>query len=278
MRILALLFLIVGVALAGGAVYYASEMLPNRAANVAPEAPKTVKVVAAQVPLRMGEQLSFERGKEVLKFVYWPEDAVPEKVFKSAKELFGEDLKETRTVTRAIEPGELILKTKVTGFGESVRITTQLRKGMRPVTIPINAITGTAGFISPGDFVDVLFTRRTGQTLSSHVLLQNIEVIATDQATDKERNRAYVARTATVAVTPEDAQKLILAMETGTLSLLLRGVNEKVTESDPSSFDSRILPGGAVEEKAPEPEAEPEDTSYRVKVRKGSAVSEEKFE
>ena len=284
MRVLAILFLIVGVALAGGAVYYAMEMLPRTVAKVEPEGPKTVRVVAAKVPLNYGDRLTYQVGKDVLKFVEWPEAAVPEGAFTSAEELFGTDNRERRTILRAIEPGELLLKAKLSGFGESVRVATQVRDGMRAVTIPINAVTGAAGLISPGDFVDVLFTRRDGENMSSHVLMQRILVVATDQATDVERNRAQVAKTATVEVSQEDAQKLILAMQTGTLSLLLRGVNEDTTDADPTSLDSSILPGAPKPEPEPEkkpepkPEPEPEDTGYRVRVRKGGQLSEERFE
>ena len=285
MRILAILFLIVGVALAGGAVYFAVEMLPQRnAANVEKQGPKTVTVVAARKPLKYGDRLTYELGKEVLQFVQWPESAVPAGAFTRAEDLFGKDKTETRTVTRTIEPGELVLKTKLTGFGQSVRIATQVRDGMRAVTIPINAVTGAAGLISPGDHVDVLFTRRDGETMSSHILMQKVLVVATDQATDKERNRARVARTATVEVTPNDAQKLILAMQNGTLSLLLRGVNEETTDKTPTSFDSSLLPGAPEPEPEPEPEvkvepkAEPEPTGYNVRVRKGGQITNERFE
>ena len=243
MRVLAILFLIIGAALAGGAVYYAMELLPQRAANVAPEGPKTVRVVAAGVTLTYGDRLTYEKGKEQLKFVEWPEAAVPEGAFTSAEELFGDEKDQSRIVTRAIEPGELLLKTKLTGFGESVRVATQVREGMRAVTIPINAVTGAAGLISPGDYVDVLFKRTTGDTTSSHILLQKVLVVATDQTTDSERNRASVARTATVEVSRDDAQRLILAMDEGTLSLLLRGINEVTTDDAPSSLDSSALPG-----------------------------------
>lgn len=281
MRILAILFLICGVALAGGAVYYAKQQLDMREAAVATEttAPETVRVVAAKVPLRVGDRLDFETGKEVLKFVYWPKGAVPENVFHSAQELFDEDLDEVRTVTRAIEPGELILKTKVTGFGESSRLSIQLPEGMYPVPIPVNTVSGVAGLITPGDRVDIQYIVRQGETTASHILLENVLVLAIDQVTDTERSRALSGRTVTVAVSRKDAQTLNLAMQEGTLSLLLRGLNEVEQVEAPTVVDSSILPGAP---KAPEPvvvqpEVEPEDAGYKVRVRKGGSVHEESF-
>ena len=166
--------------------------------------------------------------------------------------MFGEDTSEVRTILRSIEPGDVILKNKVSGFGESSRIATQVREGMRAVTIPINAVTGTAGHISPGDRVDIQYIRKTSQQVSSHILLQDVLVVATDQSTDSERTRAVVARTVTVEVNQTDAQKLTLAMETGTLSLFLRSVTEIGASSDDArSVDLSELPGAPVV--APEP-------------------------
>ena len=173
-----------------------------------------------------------------------------------------------------------MLKSKVTGFGESTRLATQVREGMRAVTIPINAITGTPGLISPGDRIDIQFIRRTGETLSSHLLMQNVLVIATGAVTDTERNRAMAANNITVEVTTEEAQTLTIAMETGKLSLLLRGVEEVRTTEKPVSVDASALPGAPVKEVEPEPEPEQveEDNSYKVIVRKGGQRHEEKFE
>jgi pilus assembly protein CpaB len=281
MRLLAILFLICGVALAGGAVYYAMEHFPQREAALANQqaGPETVMVVAAKLPLKMGDQLSYERGKDYLKFVEWPKDIVPDSAFFTADELFGENKSETRSVLRAIEPGELILKSKVSGFGQT-RFSIQLPDGMYPVPIPVNTVSGVAGLISPGDRVDIQYIVRQGETMASYILLESVLVLAIDQVTDTERNRALSGRTVTVAVSRKDAQTLNLAMQEGTLSLLLRGLNDVETSEAPTTVDSSILPGAAVPEPEPEvkPEPEPEDTGYKVRVRKGANLHEERFE
>lgn len=293
MRLIALLFLIVGVGLGGGAAYYAWQQVEaqKRAAAITPDGPKIVNVVAAKEALPYGLKMDFERAKKVLKFVQWPEDAVPENAFQTAKELFGENLDQERIITRAVEPGELLLKSKVTGFGESIRIATQVREGMRVFTIPINEITGAAGFISPGDYVDILYVRREADNqMSSHILLQKVLVVATDQQTSAFRTGGRLARTATVEVTREDAQRLTLAMRTGSLSLLLRGVEETETTDKDLTVDTSSLPGAekmepevivkeveVIKEVEKEPSA-PVDTGYNVRVRKGVEVRTERFE
>lgn len=282
MRLLAILFLICGVALAGGAVYYAMEHFPKQEAALANQqaAPETVMVVAAKVPLTMGDRLDYEAAKEALKFVEWPKAAVPENAFTSAAEMFGEDKSETRVVTRTIEPGELVLKSKISGFGET-RFSVQLPDGMYPVPIPVNTVSGVAGLISPGDRVDIQYIVRQGDTMASYILLEKVLVLAIDQVTDTERSRALSGRTVTVAVSRKDAQTLNLAMQEGTLSLLLRGVNDDGTSDAPTTVDSSILPGAPEPEPEPvaeKPQVEPEDTGYKVRVRKGSDLHELKFE
>ena len=90
---------------------------------------------------------------------------------------------------RTIEPGELILQSKVTGFGGSSRMATRVAEGKRALTIPINAISGVAGHVQPGDRVDVLNTRPINGQLTTSVILQNILVIATDQRSNTEIDR-----------------------------------------------------------------------------------------
>jgi len=279
MRIIALLFLLAGLALAGGAVFYASQYFSRVEALMASQESEfeTVRVIVAKEPLKYGDRLDFERVKTALHWVDWPKNAVPDGAFTKVPDLIGEDESDARVVLRAIEPGELVLKSKVSGFGESVRMSTQVADGMRAMTIPINAVTGGGGHISPGDHVDIEWTRRDGGQISSVIILQNSKVIATDQSADAERNRARVARTATVEVTPGDAQKLRVAEQAGTLALFLRGMNEvEAVVAEPR--DLTDLPGVEAAAPPPEPEPEPEPVveaqGYRVRVRKGANVED----
>jgi pilus assembly protein CpaB len=115
---------------------------------------------------------------------------------------------------------------------------------MRAVSIRVDDVSGVAGFILPGDRVDVMLTRRLEGTapdssLATDIILQNVLVLGIDQLSDQDREKPVVARTATVAVTPEDAQKLALAQQAGTLGLALRNAtsvdrvpSERVVQRD----------------------------------------------
>jgi pilus assembly protein CpaB len=272
MRFVAILVLCLGIALAGAATYMLREFYANQAMMAArPVGPETIRVLAAKKALNYGDRLDLAMAEERLRWVTWPKDAVPEGAFTSGEELLGPERAETRTVLRTIEPGELVLKSKVTGFGQTLRVAARVTEGKRAFTIPINAVSGVAGLIAPGDRVDILLTRSIDRDLVTSTILQNILVIATDQTANTETSATQVARTATVEVEPAEASKLALAQQVGSLSLSLRGMHEAFEASvGPVSVED--LPDQpAVLPPQPVPLPPPPNT---VTVRKGTEVQE----
>lgn len=277
MRIVALVFLVFGVTLAGFAVYFAkqnedrmaAEMARLASASVATTEPveiPTKSVIVAVRALKYGEELK----PGAVRVAQFPEDAVPANAFYDEAELFGEGGKgERRIVLRTIEANEPIFKSKITGFGERATISAQLTPGMRAFTLRIDAISGVAGFLLPNDRVDVFLTRSGANGLSSNLIMQNVKIIAVDQFSDKDSSRARVARTATVEVSPDDAQKLALAQQVGNISLSLRQIDEidvKQTAETPSvNVDDLIKREEVAPAPAPAPKA-------RLCVRKGTEL------
>lgn len=272
MRILALIFLIFGVALAGGAAFFASEYFAKLEANMARQdpGPQTVQIIAAKIKLNYGDKIGIASADETLSWIKWPSDSVPPGAFTRAEDLFGAGNEDVRTILRGIEPGELILTSKVSGFGENVRVAAQVASGKRAFTIPIDAVRGVAGLIAPGDRVDILLTRTIERQPTTSVILQDVLVIATDQSSNKENTRARLAKTATVEIDPTQASKLTLAQSVGKLTLTLRGMNEAINEDvQPVSLDD--LPAQPKKPKAaPKPAPAPQATTVRVR-RAGQA-------
>jgi pilus assembly protein CpaB len=227
MRARSLLTLLIGLSLAGAAVYYVDRQLALRdhAQVAAPAAPaiKLARVVVAGKELARGDVLR----KDVLREIDWPASSVPEGAFASIQQILGDGSQERRA-RRSMVAGEPVLAAKVSGFGGRDTLGETLHLGMRAVSIRVNDVSGVAGFLLPGDRVDVLLTRQLDnggkKDLATDVILQNVVVLAIDQLADEQHDKPKVARTATVEVSPEDAQKLALAMQVGTLSLALRNV------------------------------------------------------
>lgn len=274
MRIIALIFVVFGLALAGGAAFFASEYFRQLEANMAQQdpGPQTVRIVAAKAKLKYGDRLTIKNADKALRWVEWPKESVPQGAFTRAEDLFGEGKQESRTVLRGIEPGELVLKAKVSGFGENVRVASQVAPGKRAFTIPIDAVSGVAGLIAPGDRVDILLTRTINRQPTTSVILQDVQVIATDQRSNKESARARVAKTATVEVDPNQAAKLTLADSVGKLTLTLRGVNE--------ADDTLVAPVSLQDLPAQPVKRQPVQRKQvtTVRVRKGGAAKDVKVD
>lgn len=243
MRIIAIVVLLIGVGVAGGAVYLMFERDKMIAARLAAqqasqpaveEAPQieTVDIVIANTAMRYGEVLT-EKNVRVVAF---PKESAPNNGFTSIEDLLADGSAENRRIVlRAIEPNEPILKSKVTGFGERATISAQIAQGMRAFTLRIDTVSGVAGFLLPNDRVDIFLIQGSRDGVTSNVIMQNIKVIAVDQFSDQDSNRARVARTATVEVTPEQAQKLNLAQQVGRISLSLRQIDEVSEVEEPEA-------------------------------------------
>jgi pilus assembly protein CpaB len=94
---------------------------------------------------------------------------------------------------------------------------------MKAVTIRVNDVEGVAGFVLPGDRVDVMLTRQQDKAVAAaDVVLQNVRVLAIDQLADERTEKPSVVKAVTLEVEVTAAQKLALAATVGTLSLALR--------------------------------------------------------
>jgi pilus assembly protein CpaB len=179
----------------------------------------TQTIVVAAKPLRFGAEL----GSMALREIPWTQDAVPTGAFSKISDLTST----RRVVLTAIEANEPILASKITGSGQRATLSAVLADGMKAVTIRVNDVEGVAGFVLPGDHVDVVLTRQQDKTVAAaDVVLQNVRVLAVDQIADERAEKPSVAKAVTLEVEVTAAQKLALAATVGTLSLALRKAGE----------------------------------------------------
>lgn len=180
-------------------------------------------IVVAKNPLRFGERLTADK----LEMIPWASETLPTGAFTTIDQLAGETDDTARFVLSSMERGEPVLTAKITNPGQRAKLSTAISPGMKAVSIAVNDVLGVAGFVLPGDRVDVMLTRTDGNDRSQafvDVLLQGVRVVAIDQTADDTRDQPSVVRTVTFEVTTEEAQKLTLGATIGTLSLALRNV------------------------------------------------------
>ena len=197
----------------------------RRQAPVAQSEPiPTSTVVVAAKPLRYGMELAANNLREVP----WPSSTLPAGAYKSVAELLAGNGK--RVVLGAIEPNEPVLQAKITGPGQRGTLSALIDEGMGAVTVHVNEVLGIAGFVLPGDRVDLLLTRqnRGGEqgpanpTSYADVVLRNVRVLAIGQTADDRADKPSVVSAVTLEVDSIAAQKIAVASTAGTLSLVLR--------------------------------------------------------
>lgn len=219
MRLRSVFIALIGVSLAGGSAYAAREYV-DRGRPVAETEPNDalVQLVVANTDITFGQAIH----PQMLKTIAWPREAVPPGAVMNFDDLVAPAGGQPRRATTRIFAGELVLMSKVSAFGEKVTIVQSLMPNTRAMAIKVDATTAVGGFVTPGDFVDIVLTQGAQSSLTAMTILQNIRVVGVDQQADETTEAANVASTVTVEVTAEQGQKLALAQKAGTLSLTLR--------------------------------------------------------
>jgi pilus assembly protein CpaB len=186
----------------------------------------TATVVVAARSIDLGQSLT----PNMLRLQPWPSNAIPEGAFTKISDVAGA---EPRVALRPMEANEPVLASRVSGAGGRATLSATIAPGHRAVAIRVNDVVGVAGFVLPGDFVDVLLTRQEdgrnlgGNTnMQTDLLIANVRVLAVDQTASESQDNPQVARAVTIEVTPEDGQKVALASQIGTLTLALRRADE----------------------------------------------------
>jgi pilus assembly protein CpaB len=246
------LVLVVGLALAGAAVYMVQGFVGKNQSELAQERAfraklgPVVEVYVVNKPMAYGTALTKEDVQKVL----MPKNSMPESFFTEEAELFPGTYEEPRYVVRQMEKMEPLLATKVTKPGEVAGLTARLAPGMRAFAIKVDVASGVSGFVQPGDVVDIYWTGAAESEVGSFTRLieSSMRVIAVDQTANAENTTgALVARTVTVEATPEKVARLAQAQATGGLSLSLVGTGD-TNQAGVIEVDSKALLG--IEERA----------------------------
>ncbi|MDT8327726.1 MAG: Flp pilus assembly protein CpaB [Roseovarius sp.] len=279
MRLVFGLVLMLGLGLAGIAVYMAKTYINSYQAQLALErqqrAPniETVDIYVAARALKYGEPLD----KTAVRLTAFPAASLPEGVFTKPEEIFPKGENIPRSVLRRMELNEPVLAVKVTAPGEDAGITSQLERGMRAFAIRVDVTSGVSGFLRPGDTVDIYWTGdigaanlRTAENSTGAVtklIETGVKLIAIDQVSDTDMTEAVIARTVTVSVRPQQVAALAQAQSSGRLSLSLVGsLDDTVAEA--VEVDQRRLLGITAETKEERGTAE----TCSIRTRRGAEV------
>lgn len=233
------------------------------------EEQRLVRVAVAAQDLEFGAALNADN----VRLVNWPAQSVPEGAIQDLTRFRGTDV-----AIRPIARGEPILTSRIS---ERAVLSENIPDGLRAVTVPVDDVTGVAGFVTPGDAVDVLLTRNMPGDRASNddkmttVVLENVQVLAIDRRASEKNTEPQELKMATLLVDQFAAQKLALGTQIGRLSLALRnaenqqvGGTQVATTADLGGRGYRSVSSARVA--APVPRA----ATYRPAPTGGSAPSD----
>jgi len=244
---------VLAVAIGAGGI---AAMLAGRSEKLAPvtqaEAPKvaSVDVLVARSDIGTGKAVS----PGDLEWQAWPMSAATGNFIRrnerpdAIEKLSGQIARAPFVAGEPIRDAKLI-NAKGSGFMAAI-----LPSGMRAVSTQISPETGAGGFILPNDHVDVLLTRRDreaeksagGEVQTSETVLSNVRVLAIDQnVQDKDGQKVVIGKTATLELSPHQAETLVLAQRLGTISLALRSITD-AQRDDPKVDDQPGRRSGSV--------------------------------
>ena len=283
MRLVFGLVLVLGIGLAGFAVYMAQDYIAqtqaerDRLAAEQRNAPRLVDVVVAKKALKYGDRFT-RADLEVIKV---QDGKTPKGVFnavvapqdgnKAINPVFWEGETRPRSTLRSYEPYEPILGAKITEPGVDAGITANLSPGMRAFTINVDVSTGVSGFLRPGDRVDVYWSGQINGQDTAKLIDEAVRLIAINQSADADRSEeTMIARTVTIEGSPQQVAALALAQQTGRLTLSLVGTNDTATVGA-LEIDRNSLLG--IQQEVAAPEA-PKEKVCTIRTNKGGEVVE----
>ncbi|WP_299804699.1 Flp pilus assembly protein CpaB [uncultured Shewanella sp.] len=132
---------------------------------------------------------------------------------------------EGKVVKHRLYQGEVLRKERLTPKGEGSTLASLITPTMRAVTIRVNDVVGVAGFLLPGNRVDII-NIFTSSGLKTDIVLSNVKILAIDQKASNDENKPVLVRAVTLELSLEQAETLMIAKSRGSLQLALRNPND----------------------------------------------------
>jgi pilus assembly protein CpaB len=208
-----LIVLLVAVAAAAGATWLVYQAIQRRPVQQV-ALPQSFVVVAAK-PLTTGARLA----PVDLKLVGWPAEAVVPGSFSKIEDVVD------RGIIGALLENEPITESKLAAVGAGAGLPPTIPPGMRALSVRVNDVVGVAGFVTPGNRVDVFVTLKRNDTTITRVVTSNVQVLTAGTKYDQDKtknNEPIPTSVVTLLLTPEDAEKIVLAGSEGQIMLALR--------------------------------------------------------
>lgn len=208
--------------LASSSAWYANKWVNKNQAPVVVEE-KRENVVVAAIGIPYGQAVEVQH----LKMVSMPAELVPSGAYTDMTEVKG------KIATAPILEGEMLRRERFSEHLGGSTLAALIEPKKRAITVRVNDVVGVAGFLLPGNKVDILSSRKVNKRVVTDTVLQDIKVLAVDQTSNTDKNEPVIVRAVTLEMTPNQTEKLVKARDEGTIQLTLRNPVEEVAKVEP---------------------------------------------
>lgn len=276
-----ILVLLIALATAGVATMLVARAIQQRPVAT-PQAPQ-IQVVVAAHPLANGALIT----PGDVKLIGWPADALVPGSFSKVEDVTN------RGLLTAVLENEPLTESKLAAVGAGAGLPPTITPGMRAISVRVNEVVGVAGFVTPGNRVDVFVTLKQKDTSVTKVVVSNVQVLTAGTKYEQDRNKsgeAMPSSVVTLLLSPEDAERTVLAATEGQIMLALRNpLDVDPTGTNGTQLSSlygaptapvpapvvRPAPKPRVAAPPPPPPPPPEPKPYTVEVVRGAKRTEE---
>lgn len=200
------------IVLSAAAAFVANTWIQNELNQEASIKDSMEQVVVASVNIPYG----LEIGETHIKVIEVAKGSAPAGAFSDPALVIG-------TVSRTeIYPGEVIIKDRIVAPGGGSTLAAMISPNKRAITVRVNDVVGVAGFLLPGNRVDIISTKKKGKKIVSNTILKNIKVLAVDQTASTDKNEPIVVRSVTMEMSSSETEDVTAATKQGSLQLTLR--------------------------------------------------------
>lgn len=206
------LLLILSVLFAAGAALYTNTWLAQQLPGSVAVAAEGTPVVYAAMDIPYGQPI--ERRHLDIKMV--PNDLLPRNGINDPAEVEG------MIPTQDILAGDVLRRERLSDHHEGATLAALIDPEKRAFTVRVNDVVGVAGFLLPGNHVDIIATKNEGNNVKAQTVLRAIKVLAVDQKARTDKNDPIVVRAVTLELTPRESEQLAKAREEGRIQLTLR--------------------------------------------------------
>lgn len=175
---------------------------------------ETTDVVVAATEIANGVKLV----ESMIKTIAWPSSLIPQGAYTSKEMVIN------KVTMNKYFPGEIITNNRLSDHLSGSTLSALISKEYRAISVRVDDVVGVAGFILPGNRVDILKTQleTPSNTAITKTILQDIKVLAVDQEVSQDKEKPTIVRAVTLELKPEQAEIIVKAMREGTIQLTLR--------------------------------------------------------